>query len=325
MSSGTAGRSSRSAAQAPIAIASDIARTPVGRSPSSQAGVIAAMPPSMLAGPTTTALVGGSRRPTAASAATIAAQPAAGHALGLDQGARRRRLDARSRARRDGRAAARCSAAARAPPSSSISTRRLVRQRRSSRPSPSAGRRARICSTSGWSAARPIATTPSTVARPIARGERPVQRRDEVERVPVLLGGQRDALAEGAEERVREDRPKRLRGQHADGRASGAGSASGRPGAADSPANPRRRGSGVAVSGASRSGLLNANETAVFDTPASAGDVGDARASRVRCLHASPRWLRAPARSTAAARSGLRVPSGRSVRSGLQNRFSKPV
>ena len=47
-------------------------------------------------------------------------------------------------------------------------------------------------------------------------GQAAVQRRDEVEAVPVLLGGQRDALAEGAEERVAEDHAEGLRGEHAD-------------------------------------------------------------------------------------------------------------
>ena len=66
----------------------------------------------------------------------------------------------------------RCSAAARAPPSSSISMpgwsgMALESTITSGRPA------ARICSTSGCLADSPIAITPSTVARPIARASEP--------------------------------------------------------------------------------------------------------------------------------------------------------
>ena len=40
-----------------------------------------------------------------------------------------------------------------------------------------------------------MATTPSTVARPSARDQRALERRDELQRVALLLGGERDALA----------------------------------------------------------------------------------------------------------------------------------
>ncbi len=45
-------------------------------------------------------------------------------------------------------------------------------------------------------------------------GQRALQRRDEVERVALLLGRQGDTLREGAEERVREDDRERLGGEH---------------------------------------------------------------------------------------------------------------
>ena len=121
--------------------------------------------------------------------------------------------------------------------------------------------------------------------------QRAVERRDEVEAVAGFLGGAGDALAEGAEERVGEDHRQGLRGQHADRQGLAAGSASGRPGAACSRAAPRRRGSATAVSGASRSGLLNANETAVLDTPASRAT----SAMRGRIVRCSTR-VRLPAR-----------------------------
>ena len=111
--------------------------------------------------------------------------------------------------------------------------------------------------------------TPSTVARPIARASEPWSGRDEVERVALLLGRQRDALRERPEERVGEDDRQRLGREHADGVRRALGRASGRPGGAGSRASRRRSRIRLAVSGASRSGLLNANDTAVFETPAS--------------------------------------------------------
>ncbi len=108
----------------------------------------------------------------------------------------------------------RCSAAASAPPSSLTWTpgwsgSAVESTITSGRPA------ARICSTSGCRALRPTATTPSTVARPIARASEPVQRRDEVERVAVVLGSQRDPLREGTEVRVREDDGQSLRREDA--------------------------------------------------------------------------------------------------------------
>ena len=61
--------------------------------------------------------------------------------------------------------------------------------------------------------------------RPAHRaGEDAVERRDEVERVALLLGGERDALAERAEERVGEDDRQRLRASARRSCASRAGS-----------------------------------------------------------------------------------------------------
>ena len=190
-----------------MAIASDIASTPVGRRPSSQARRIAAMPPSMLAGPDDDRArpAGRSARSRVREGAPVArrgggavtpsATPQLGAVAGGSTPMTRKSVWPRPR---------RCSAAARAPPSSSTSMpgwsgRALESTITSGRPA------ARICSTSGWRADRPIATTPSTVARPMARRQRAVERRDEVQRVALLLGGQRHALREGPEERVRED------------------------------------------------------------------------------------------------------------------------
>ena len=112
-----------------------------------QARRIAAMPPSMLAG----ADDEGVRRQLDAAVGErrdVAAHAAAHDALGLERRARRRRLDADHEQVAVARAASRCSAAARAPPSSSISTNgwsgsALESTITSGRPA------ARICSTSG--------------------------------------------------------------------------------------------------------------------------------------------------------------------------------
>ena len=66
----------------------------------------------------------------------------------------------------------RCSAAERAPPTSSTSIEPCSGSAvESTRTIGTPARR--ICSTSGWSSLRPIATTPSTVARLIARARLP--------------------------------------------------------------------------------------------------------------------------------------------------------
>ena len=125
------------------------------------------MPPSMLAGPTTIALVGDLDADRGERLA-IAAQPPAGDAVGSIAAAGRGRLDAEDEDVAMAEAE-RCSAAARAPPTSSISIDAVVRQRVSSRRATIGSPARRICSISGWSSLRPIATTPSTVARLIAR------------------------------------------------------------------------------------------------------------------------------------------------------------
>ena len=160
------------------------------------------------------------------------------------------------------------SAAARAPPTSSISTE------------PCSGSAVESTSTIGQAGATDLLDLGMAVRQ--ADGDdavdggaahRPrqaaVQRRDEVEAVAVLLGGQRHALAEGAEERVAEDDAEGLRREHADRHRLALGE------------HPRDRVRAVAQvlrdladpRAPSRAragpGELNANDTAVLLTPAS--------------------------------------------------------
>ncbi len=110
----------------------------------------------------------------------------------------------------------RCSAAWRAPPTSSISTVGW------------SGRALESTVTIGSAGGAElldlrVARRQADDHRPVDRrpvhraGERAVQGRDEVERVALLLGGERDALRERPEEGVGEDDRQRLGGEHADG------------------------------------------------------------------------------------------------------------
>ena len=106
--------------------------------------------------------------------------------------------------------------------------------------------------------------------------ERPVERRDEVERVAAVLGHRRDALAE---------RRRRTGSRRSTASAWGVSRPIVRvrrwaehPGdrvAAGSRACRRPRGSGSRSRRRGGPGLLNANDTAVFETPAASGHVGD--------------------------------------------------
>ena len=169
-SGGTCRRRSRMARMAPMAIASLMARTAVGRRPASQAPPSAARPPSMLAGPTTTRSAGISR-PDRRERLAIAAQPAHRHALGVQRSDRRRRLDADDQdvamAQADEMLGRRAGAADVVDLDGAV-----LRQGVESTSTIGSPAR-RIYSTSGWSSDSPIATTPSTVARPMARANEP--------------------------------------------------------------------------------------------------------------------------------------------------------
>ena len=162
--------------------------------------------------------------------------------------------------------------------------------------------------------------------RPAHRaGERPLQRRDEVQGVALVLGRQRDALRECPEERVGEDHRQRLRGEHAEGARRSLGQHPGdrvgpvAEGVRDRANADRRLGREPAgpVEGERDRGLRDARL---------AGDVGDARTAPGPLLHGHLGVRRPDRRPTAGGRitgpargRHLRAPD-RSV-----NRFSKPV
>ena len=282
--------------------------------------------PRCVAGATTNAC-SGSSMPAASNAADVAAHPArrrrprspcrapgVGGSIADDEEVAM--AERRSGARRP----------ARAPPSSSISTVgwsgiALESTITSGRPA------ARICSTSGWRADRPIATTPSTVARPIARASEPWSGRDEVERVALLLGRQRDALRERPEERVGEDHRQRLRREHAEGVRLALGEHPGDRVRAGSRGSRRPSRIRLAVSGASRLGAVEGERHRGLRDARLAGDVGDARTAPGPLLHghlgcsdpdrrAGDGLVGSPDQPVIAACRRLIAPS---------NRFSKPV
>ncbi len=123
-------------------------------------------------------------------------------------------------------------------------------------------------------------------------GERPAQRRDEMERVPRLFGRDRDSLGERAEERVGEDDRERLRRQDADGQRLALGQHPGDRvrrvaellGDTSDPAGGLGRQAFGAVEGERHRRLRDSRL---------AGDVGDAGADRA-LLHAGLRSTASP-------------------------------
>ena len=156
---------------------------------------------------------------------------------------------------------------------------------------------------------------------PSPAASEPVERGDEVERVALLLGGQRDALAEGAEERVGEDHRQRLRRQHADGVRLALGehprdrvrAVAERVRDVADPARRLGRQPVRAVEGERHGGLRHARL---------AGDVGDARPARGPLLHG---LLVGGWPGHRRGRGGSRRDGHGGRPGGGQNRFSKPV
>jgi hypothetical protein len=114
-------------------------------------------------------------------------------------------------------------------------------------------------------------------------GERAVERRDEVEGVAFLFGRQGNALAEGPEEGVREDHRQRLRGQHPQGMGAALGEhARNRVRAITegigNPTDPDRRLRRQPIRAVERERDSRLRHARL------AGDVGDARPSRVAVL-----------------------------------------
>ena len=180
----------------------------------------------------------------------------------------------------------RCSAAARAPPTSSTSIESWSASAvESTRTIGTPARR--ISSTSGWSSLRPIATTPSTIARLIARASEPCSGEMKWRRVAGLLGHGRHAFGERPEERVGEDHRQRLRRQDPDRQRLALGQ------------HPRDRVRAVAqlighhpdpVGRLRRQsvGAVERERDGRLGDAGLAGDVGDARADRA-LFHGSPR------------------------------------
>ena len=171
------------------------------------------MPPSMLAGPTTTRSSGMSA-PTAGEGFAVAAQPPADDAAGLDRGRRCRRLDADDQhvavAEPDEVLGRRAGAADVVDLDRAVlrQRRRVDQHDRHARPPDLLDLGMVVAQADGHDAVD---------RRPAHRpGQAAVQRRDEVERVAGLLGGDGDAFAERAEERVGEDDRQGLRREHAD-------------------------------------------------------------------------------------------------------------
>ena len=213
-SPGTSRRRSRRARIAPMAIASLIARIAVGRRPSSQARSRTAMPPSMLAGPTMTRssrdLDAEPARSLRGSRAGVGSVTPSGSGPPGAGGSTPRTEDVAMAQAGDvlgGRA--------RAADVVDLDAAVL-------------GQRGRVDEHDRQAGAADLLDLGVRVGqadgddavdrRPAHRpGQAAVERRDEVQAVAVLLGDERDALAEGPEERVAEDDAERLRGEHADG------------------------------------------------------------------------------------------------------------
>ncbi len=161
--------------------------------------------------------------------------------------------------------------------------------------------------------------------RPAHRaGERAVERRDEVEGVALLFGCQGNALAEGPEEGVREDHGQRLGRQHAQGMGAALGehtrnrvrTVAERIGNTTDADRRLRRQPIRAVERERDRRLRHARL---------AGDVGDARPSRVAVLQG---LLTAACRLSGRCSRGWwsrALPWSRSPRSRVATRSSKPV
>ena len=206
-SRGTSRPMSRAALMAPIAIASLIARMPVGRRPALQIRA-ERLGPTVYGGAARDDSVGRQLDRGRLERGSIAAQPASG--------------DARPRPARPGAPepsgpstartttsrcprASRCSAAARAPSSSSTTTE--LWPGRSSESTRTIGRPAAwIWPTSGWLGRQADRHHAVDCRSPDCKRERAVERRDEVELVAESLRRLRHPLAELSEERVRERR-----------------------------------------------------------------------------------------------------------------------
>ena len=269
-----------------------------------------------------------SPRPRGRAGSRACARPPTPSGLGRRA---RRRTRSPPRGGRGGRAPSRCcrgrerARPRRRPRSSAVSGSALESTMTSGRPA------ARSCSTSACS--RGHADRDHAVDhRPLDRaGQRPVERRDEVERVALLLGGQRDALRERPEERVGEDDRQRLRREDAQRERLALGEHARDRVRAVAQGVRDHRGCGVAVAGASRSGLLNANDTAVFETPASRATSAMRGRRRVRSSTVTS-GAAPPSAADGGRGPGSRGPvRGRPVHgrpvvpSRSVNRFSKPV
>ena len=185
----------------------------VGRRPSAQARSNAAAPPAIRRRADDDVARRGTSTPAVGERRPVAAQPARHDVVGAARRVRARSIAMTRTSRWP--SSSRCSAAARAPPSSSTSTEATCSN--GSESTSTIGRPARrIWAISGWSRGQTDGDD-AVDCRPIDRPrQRAVERRDEVEPVAGLLGDRRDPRAEHPEERVGEDRRQGLRREQAD-------------------------------------------------------------------------------------------------------------